>query len=47
MSDFNERLELIRKQHNPFKQFYNTNDVNMLNNINVKQKSTMLLKMLD
>jgi hypothetical protein len=44
MSDFNERLKLIRKQHNPFKQFYNTNNINMLNNRNVKQKIKDVIK---
>ncbi len=44
MSDSNERLKLIRKQHNPFKQLYNTNDVNMLNNTNVKQKNNDVIK---
>ena len=44
MTDFNEKLKLIRKSHNPFKQFYNTNDVNMLNNRNVKPKIIYVIK---
>ncbi len=44
MSDFNERLKLIRKHHNPFKQFYNTTDMNMLNNRKVKQTLKDVIK---
>ena len=44
MTDFNEKLKLIRKNHHPFKQFYNTNDVNMLNNRNVKPKIIDVIK---
>ncbi len=44
MTDFNERLKLIRKHHSPCKQIYNTNDINMLNNRNVKQKIKDVIK---
>ena len=44
MSDFDERLKLLRKNHTPFKQFYNTNDVNMLNNRHVKQQIKDVIK---
>jgi hypothetical protein len=44
MSEFNERLKSIRKHHNPFKQFYNTNEVNILNNRNVKAKIKEVIK---
>ena len=44
MSDFNERLKIIRKQHNPFKHCFNTNNTNILDNRNVKQKIKDVIK---
>jgi hypothetical protein len=44
MSDFHERLRLLRKHHNPFKQFYNTNNINLLNNRNIKTKIIDVIK---
>ena len=44
MPGVNERLRLLKKHHNPFKQFYDTNDTNMLNNRNVETKIIEAIK---